>query len=258
MRSPASSASTIALAQAPRSARAASIPPARADGGPRDTAPRRRRCCRSRRSPLWSSRNDLSGAGRPAARRPSASAVSSPESGSTPSRASRYSSSPSPSEHDRMAEPAHVREEQARPVVELNRGSQVAKLGGRLVQPGRHRVSAASSRSRRAKQQVPGHPQVHDQGPLTLEPQQQVLAAPLDRLDRPALERLDQPLRGSRPRPALVEDLHGLDPPADHLGLELAADRLDLGQLGHARVVLRRSLRPAPGAAHARRPAGAP
>ncbi len=54
-------------------------------------------------------------------------------------------------------------------------------------------------------------------------------------LDAPALQRAASSRGRQRARPAGVEDLDLLEPPALHQRRELAADRLDLGKLGHVR-----------------------
>jgi hypothetical protein len=129
--------------------------------------------------------------------------VKSAESGSTPSRAKR---SPSPASSIRKASPKPA-------------------LGGV------ERVAVVD------QDQVAGHPQVHDQGLRPVERQQQVLAAPPQSLDLPARDGRLQLGRRHRATPALVVDLEPLDPPPFDLGLELAADGLDLGQLGHRPVL---------------------
>ena len=57
------------------------------------------------------------------------------------------------------------------------------------------------------QQKVAGHPQVHDQRLLTVEAHQQVLAAPIQALDRPPGDCGFEARRRQRPRPALVEHL---------------------------------------------------
>ncbi len=78
----------------------------------------------------------------------------------------------------------------------------------------------------------PGHPQVLDEEDLVGETPYEVLAAPLQALHAPPHERVGQLLRGERARPAGVEDLHARQAPTLHEGGKLAADRLDLGELG--------------------------
>src|SRR5439155_23026923 len=89
-----------------------------------------------------------------------------------------------------------------------------------------------------------GHPQVHGEREPFIEAQEQVLAAPLDGLDRAALERALHLVRRHRSGPSRIADLDGLDRPPGDRPVELAPDRLDLGQLGHALVVLDASRRP--------------
>ena len=140
-----------------------------------------------------------------------------------------------------MAEPARVGEPELRAVVEHDPRPQVPGVGVRLVQArpaepvGLHQVGD-HVRPGLAQQQVAGHPQVHDQRGAVVEPHDQVLPAPPDRLDPAPGERLLDGRRRLGPRPALVEHLGALDRPPDDLGLELAADRLDLGKLGHAPI----------------------
>ena len=91
-------------------------------------------------------------------------------------------------EDDGVAEAARVGEPELRAVVEHHPRAQMASVRGRLVQArpaeavgrpsGRRPVGAG-----RADQQVAGHPQVHDQRRAVVEPDDQVLAAPADRLD---------------------------------------------------------------------------
>ena len=82
-------------------------------------------------------------------------------------------------------------------------------------------------------EQVAGHAQVDQQEQLVLELRDQVLAAPSERLHAAADERAEHLVRRTRRGPARVA--HAVDD--EHAPLqprgELAADRLDLGQLGH-------------------------
>src|SRR5918998_1742934 len=104
----------------------------------------------------------------------------------------------------------------------------------------------------RAYPQRPGHAQVDDQLAVAVQADQQVLAAAQDALDRRGADvERGRELRvrkgPRRPQPA-----------ADHQRLELAADRLDLGKLGH-----RSAARPACGpgradAGHRLRPPSRP
>ena len=80
---------------------------------------------------------------------------------------------------------------------------------------------------------APRHPEVNQETATALEPKNQILAATIERLDPLADElRLDEPgILG--PRESRVGDLHRLESPPDDHWLEPAANRLDLGQLGH-------------------------
>jgi hypothetical protein len=141
-------------------------------------------------------------------------------------------------EDHRLAKAAEVGEDQLAAVVELEPGAGVLELGGRLVQAGApkrldlHQVGDRSLVGL-AKEQVPGHPQVDRQGSAAVEPDQQVFPSPLDRFDPPPAHGPLHRLRRLRPGEALVEDRGVLDPTPDQLGLELAANRLNLGQLRH-------------------------
>ena len=78
-------------------------------------------------------------------------------------------------------------------------------------------------------QHVARHPEVNQENTPTLEPNNQILAAPFDGRDTLADEfgrHLDRVLGPRQPR---VADLDVLEAPTDEHGLEPAADRLDLG-----------------------------
>src|SRR3954447_4565901 len=112
------------------------------------------------------------------------------------------------------AEPARVDELQLRPL----EGERHACVGRALV---------------RVEQQRAGHPQVQQQVRLVLELPPQVLAAAAEPLDAAALDRGGELLRGGRERPSGVVDLEPLERAAVDVRREVAADGLDLGQLGH-------------------------
>ncbi len=78
-----------------------------------------------------------------------------------------------------------------------------------------------------------GHAQVLGQVHVALEVPEQVLATAAQAKNPPACQRVGQLVRCERPRPARVEYLHAADAPALDERRQLAADRLDLGQLGH-------------------------
>src|SRR3954452_8726374 len=81
--------------------------------------------------------------------------------------------------------------------------------------------------------QAPRHPEVNQENPTALEPDNQILAAPLDGGDALTLELGRDLQRLERPDEPRVGDLHALEASTDEHRLELAADRLDLGQLRH-------------------------
>ena len=79
------------------------------------------------------------------------------------------------------------------------------------------------------KQQAPSHPEVNQENTTSLEPNNQILAAPLQRRDGLARE-LGGRFHGVvRPRQACVVDLDVLERPADEMRLEADPDRLDFG-----------------------------
>jgi hypothetical protein len=77
------------------------------------------------------------------------------------------------------------------------------------------------------------HPEVHEQRVLA-HPEQQVLAASVERLDHAAG---DSPLQGCGNRPAQspVVYVHCRDPAADDMRRDAATRGLDFGQFGHRR-----------------------
>src|SRR5262249_40522600 len=111
-----------------------------------------------------------------------------------------------------------------RPGVQLDEGTRIrVGLTGR---PGGDVPQAAS------------HAEVDQERAAGLEPDYQVLAATVDRLDALAGQLGGDLERVERAGQARVEDLDPVESAADERGLEPAADGLDLGQLGHgARVV---------------------
>ena len=90
---------------------------------------------------------------------------------------------------------------------------------------------------RRVDEQRAGHPQVHEQEHLVLEIPDEVLAAPVQALDAPALDGAPAARRAraarttARRRSRSSRERAALDERR-----ELAADRLDLGKLGHGRA----------------------
>ena len=86
---------------------------------------------------------------------------------------------------------------------------------------------------RRIEQQRPGHAQVHEQVAVLAQPPHQVLARAAHLLDHSAAHRLGHRERQRGPRPATIQDLHPLEGATLQVRGKLAADRLDLGKLGH-------------------------
>jgi hypothetical protein len=87
-------------------------------------------------------------------------------------------------------------------------------------------------------QNVPRHPEVNQESPTSLEPDNQILAAAIDGCDALTLQLgcdLDPVERARQPR---IEDLDTLENAAHEHRLELATDRLDFWKLRHrTRVV---------------------
>ena len=175
---------------------------------------------------------------RPCAR--SASGVSSAESGSTPTRGARYSSSSSAPSRSAVPKRRTSVNSSSRAVVERRARAQV-RLGRGLVQarpPSAVRLHQSATRLIASGRRSSRLPVIRRCRPGSRRPRG--AAAGTCRGDRPPRSarpvkpRLDQPPRRLGPRPALVEHL-GVDAIArpGQLGRELAPDRLDLGQLGH-------------------------
>src|SRR5947199_10360791 len=96
--------------------------------------------------------------------------------------------------------------------------------------------------ARGVPQQRARHAQVLGEEDVVLETPKQILAAPREAFDAPALEPRRK-LRGrQRVRPALVPDLRSNQPPALDKRGELTLDRLNLGELGHPPLSLGRPL----------------
>jgi hypothetical protein len=95
-------------------------------------------------------------------------------------------------------------------------------------------------------QEAPSHPEVDQQNTTALEPNNQILAAPIDRRDTLTLE-LGRHLGGvvgaDEPR---VVDEHALEAATDEHRSELRADALDFRELRHIAsvVVWSRQARP--------------
>src|SRR6476620_5003120 len=89
----------------------------------------------------------------------------------------------------------------------------------------------------RSAEEAPRHPEVDQENTTALEPNNQILAAPLDRGDALAFQlgrHLGRLVRAHEPR---VVDAHAVEPPPHERWLELPADALDLRQLRHAGYV---------------------
>src|SRR5581483_6225227 len=84
-----------------------------------------------------------------------------------------------------------------------------------------------------SEEEATRHPEVNQEYATALEPNNQILAAPVDRRDALPGERGGHGLRLERTREALVEDRHVAERASQKLRLEAAPDRLDLGKLGH-------------------------
>ena len=83
------------------------------------------------------------------------------------------------------------------------------------------------------EQQASSHPEVNQENPTRFEPNNQILSAALERLDRLPYELGGDLTRVVGTGQARVCDLDLLEGAADEVGLETDSDRLDLGQLGH-------------------------
>ena len=93
-------------------------------------------------------------------------------------------------------------------------------------------------RSVRRVQEAPRHPEVDQENPTALEPNNQILAATLDRCDALAFQLGRHLGRLVRTHEARIVDAHLLEAPTDERRLELPADALDLRQLRHAASVV--------------------
>jgi hypothetical protein len=87
----------------------------------------------------------------------------------------------------------------------------------------------------RRDQEAPRHPEVNQQDETTLEPDNYILATPIDGLDALAFESCGHLPRIERARESLVEDLDRSERTAGEDRRQLGSDGLDLGQLGHVR-----------------------
>src|SRR6266404_9451122 len=89
----------------------------------------------------------------------------------------------------------------------------------------------------RSAQEAPRHPEVDQENPTALEPNNQILAAPLDGRDPLPLQLGRHLGRLVRAHKTWVVDVHPLEAPTDERRLELPADTLDLRQLRHTASV---------------------
>ena len=89
-----------------------------------------------------------------------------------------------------------------------------------------------------AEQEAAGHPQVAEQRAAALEAEDEILAAPVDRLDTFALELEGDRARVSRRDEPGVEHVDSLETAPGEHGRECCANGVDLGQLGHAASVV--------------------
>ena len=85
------------------------------------------------------------------------------------------------------------------------------------------------------------HPEVDQEYTTGTEPQNQILAAPLHGVDDLALELCGDLSRLDGAGDARIEDLDSLEPSSHEHRLEVSANRLDLGELGHGASVAARS-----------------
>jgi hypothetical protein len=93
-------------------------------------------------------------------------------------------------------------------------------------------------RSPRSAQETSRHPEVDQENPTALEPNNQILAAAFDRPDALTFELGRHLGRLVRAHESRIVDTHALETPPDECRLELRADGLDLRQLGHAASVV--------------------
>ena len=110
-------------------------------------------------------------------------------------------------EDEPRPEPAHVPVCESRAVVQLEHGALV-----------RHR----------GETEAPGHAQVNKEREPALEPEEEILPAPLDRADTVSFQLLHHLEEIVWARQPGVEDLHPRERPPLQSRCELRADRLDL------------------------------
>src|SRR5215207_884436 len=87
----------------------------------------------------------------------------------------------------------------------------------------------------------PRHAEVDQKHTIGFEPNNQILAAPLEGCDGLSLEFCCDLAGLHGPGHAWIENLDAVEAPTDEEGLETNANRLDLGQLGHGASLARAS-----------------
>jgi hypothetical protein len=85
--------------------------------------------------------------------------------------------------------------------------------------------------------QTPRHTEVNQENTTGFEPNNQILAATIERRDALPFELGGDGRRLERTHESGVVDLDTLEATADEVRLERETDRLDLGQLGHQLIV---------------------
>ena len=123
-------------------------------------------------------------------------------------------------------ETAGVRESEFSPVVECESGLEVPGAVILTVYPGIPGPRVALGID---EDEIPGHPEVDDHGLAVRELDHQILAPPAHVGNFPSLRRLLETGGGDGLREVVVQHLDLVEPTTDEIGLELAANRLDLG-----------------------------
>jgi hypothetical protein len=86
---------------------------------------------------------------------------------------------------------------------------------------------------RREQEKAAGHAQVRDEHAPAVELEEDVLAAPRDRLDARAAQEPRERARGDVGREARPQEPRRVDAPAACVAVEGARDEFDLGEFGH-------------------------
>jgi len=94
-------------------------------------------------------------------------------------------------------------------------------------------VRIVGQRSSRCVPKTPRHPEVNQESPPRLEPDDQILAATFERRHSFALQLGGDGDGLEGPHQSRIADLDAVEPPPDELWLELLPDRLYLGELRH-------------------------